>query len=77
MVPKSPKRIFIPWNLDENHWTIIIYDSNRKIIEYFDSKGDKLDSDELKAITKCLKVRLWRYIDFSNYYFEINFILYF
>ena len=65
MVPKSNKRIFIPWNLNQDHWTLIIYDSNRKIIEYFDSKGEKLDASELKAISKCLKVRLGSDINFS------------
>ena len=52
------KRILVPWNLDRNHWTLFIFDSNRKVIEYFDSYGKDPYSFELKLIIREFRVRL-------------------
>ena len=46
----------VPWNARRNHWTLYIFDSTRKIIEFYDSLGGNGLLDELSKIAKCLKV---------------------
>ena len=67
----SSKRIIVPWNVNRNHWTLFVFDSNRKIIEHFCSLRANPKLHELSLITKCLEVSFIRIIE-KNFNFYIR-----
>ena len=67
----SWKRIIVPWNVNGNHWTLFVFDSNRKLIEHFCSLGANPKLHDLSLITKCLEVSFIRIIQ-KNFHFYVR-----